>query len=211
MRVGDDSPFSSRGIEELNGHLLYSIADVEYAAADACLSKLGVATLITEGIATVRREGWHRLDAVYDVADSRLVARWERDAGLATYGEAVADALTQKNNGKKGEVSVEEWREFASHASLHTARDRARELGIEITWDCDHARTPEGYYQVSGGIPYAIAKSLAAAPFADLLWMETKTADLEDARQFADAIHAEYPDQMLAYNLSPSFTGTRRA
>jgi isocitrate lyase len=52
---------------------------------------------------------------------------------------------------------------------------------------------------------YAIAKSLAAAPFADLLWMETATADLADAKQFADAIHAVYPDKMLAYNLSPSF------
>ncbi|WP_252159399.1 isocitrate lyase ICL2 subunit AceAb, partial [Mycobacterium tuberculosis] len=71
--------------------------------------------------------------------------------------------------------------------------------------DCELAKTPEGYYQIRGGIPYAIAKSLAAAPFADILWMETKTADLADARQFAEAIHAEFPDQMLAYNLSPSF------
>ena len=58
---------------------------------------------------------------------------------------------------------------------------------------------------MQGGIDYAIAKSLAAAPFADLLWMETKTADLADARRFAEAIHAEFPDKMLAYNLSPSF------
>ena len=71
--------------------------------------------------------------------------------------------------------------------------------------DCELAKTPEGYYQVRGGISYAVAKSLAAAPFADLLWMETKTADLDDARSFADAIHARFPDKMLAYNLSPSF------
>jgi isocitrate lyase len=58
---------------------------------------------------------------------------------------------------------------------------------------------------VRGGVPYAIAKSLAAAPFADVLWMETKTADLGEAREFAAAIHAEFPDKMLAYNLSPSF------
>jgi isocitrate lyase len=74
-----------------------------------------------------------------------------------------------------------------------------------VPWDAERARTPEGYYQVRGGIPYAIAKSLAAAPFADILWMETKTADLADAKLFADAIHAECPDKMLAYNLSPSF------
>ncbi len=82
---------------------------------------------------------------------------------------------------------------------------RARELGADVTWNADLAMTPEGYYQLSSGIPYAIAKSLAAAPFCDLLWMETKTADLEDARVFAEAIHAVFPDKMLAYNLSPSF------
>src|SRR5207244_4951062 len=59
--------------------------------------------------------------------------------------------------------------------------------------------------QIQAGIDYAILKSLAVAPFADVLWMETKTADLENARKFAHAIHAEYPDKMLAYNLSPSF------
>ena len=58
---------------------------------------------------------------------------------------------------------------------------------------------------VQGGIDYAISKSLAVAPFSDLIWMETKTANLAYAKKFADAIHAVYPDQMLAYNLSPSF------
>ena len=90
-------------------------------------------------------------------------------------------------------------------ASFTIAREKAKSLGVSIIWDPEHAKTPEGYYQIRGGIPYAIARSLAVAPFADLLWMETKTADLEDARQFADAIHAEFPDKMLAYNLSPSF------
>ena len=75
-----------------------------------------------------------------------------------------------------------------------------------MIWDCELPKTPEGFYQVQGGIDYAIARSLAVAPFADILWMETKTANLEDARRFADSIHAEYPDKMLAYNLSPSFS-----
>ena len=94
---------------------------------------------------------------------------------------------------------------FAERASLYEAREKAKALGADAGWDCERVKTPEGYYQIRGGIPYAIAKSLAAAPFADILWMETKTADLDDARQFADAIHAVYPDKMLAYNLSPSF------
>ncbi len=197
--------FYNEGIEELNGHMLYALSEGEYAVAEAWLERAGVTALITEGVATVKKEGSHRLDSVYDVADSRLVERWEQEAGLATYGDAVAEVLGQGGNGKKSGMSVEEWNAFALRASLYNAREKAKELGVEVQWDCDHAKTPEGYYQVRGGIPYAIAKSLAAAPFADLLWMETKTADLEDARQFADAIHAEFPEQMLAYNLSPSF------
>jgi isocitrate lyase len=134
------------------------------------------------------------------------VAAWEDDAGLMTYGEAVADVLEfSENDGEQVDMSSQDWRKFAERASLYTAREKAKELGVDPPWSCELAKTPEGYYQIRGGIPYAIAKSLAAAPFADILWMETKTADLADARQFADAIHAEFPDQMLAYNLSPSF------
>jgi isocitrate lyase len=70
-------------------------------------------------------------------------------------------------------------------------------------------RTPEGFYRVRNGLPAAIARGLAYAPYAELLWMETSTPDLEVARQFAEAIKAEYPDQMLAYNCSPSFNWKR--
>src|SRR6266851_532695 len=101
---------------------------------------------------------------------------------------------------------ADEWQRFAARASLYAARGKVGELGTDVEWDCEAAKTPEGYHQVRGGISYAIAKSLAAAPFADLLWMETKTADLADARQFAEAIHTEFPGKMLAYNLSPSFS-----
>ena len=66
-------------------------------------------------------------------------------------------------------------------------------------------RTAEGFYRVRNGVEACIARGLAYAPYADLLWMETSTPDLEVARQFAEAIKAEYPDQMLAYNCSPSF------
>ncbi len=69
----------------------------------------------------------------------------------------------------------------------------------------DGERTPEGFYRVKCGIDAAIARGLAYAPYADLLWMETGKPDLDEARQFAEAIHAEFPGQMLAYNCSPSF------
>jgi isocitrate lyase len=66
-------------------------------------------------------------------------------------------------------------------------------------------RTPEGFYPLRGGLDYAIARGLAYAPYADLLWCETSSPDLEEARRFAEGIHARFPGKLLAYNCSPSF------
>ncbi|MEM7432998.1 MAG: isocitrate lyase [Pseudomonadota bacterium] len=66
-------------------------------------------------------------------------------------------------------------------------------------------RTAEGFYRTQAGLDQAIARGLAYAPYADMIWCETSKPDLEQARRFAEAIHAEYPDQLLAYNCSPSF------
>jgi isocitrate lyase len=66
-------------------------------------------------------------------------------------------------------------------------------------------RTAEGFYRVKNGIDPCITRALAYAPYADLIWMETSTPDLELARQFAEAVKKEFPDQLLAYNCSPSF------
>ncbi len=66
-------------------------------------------------------------------------------------------------------------------------------------------RTEEGFYKFRNGLDACIARGLAYAPYADLLWFETSTPDIAQAKKFADAIHAEFPDQMLAYNCSPSF------
>ena len=66
-------------------------------------------------------------------------------------------------------------------------------------------RTDEGFYRTEAGMDQAVARGLAYAPYADLIWCETGEPDLEEAEQFAEAIHAEYPDRLLAYNCSPSF------
>ena len=66
-------------------------------------------------------------------------------------------------------------------------------------------RTEEGFYKFKNGIDACISRGLAYAPYADLLWFETSTPDIAQAKKFADAIHAQFPDQMLAYNCSPSF------
>jgi isocitrate lyase len=70
-------------------------------------------------------------------------------------------------------------------------------------------RTAEGFHRVRDGLEPAIARSLAYAPYADLLWCETARPDLDEAKRFADAVHAVFPDKMLAYNCSPSFNWSR--
>ncbi|MFZ0863024.1 MAG: isocitrate lyase [Candidatus Sulfotelmatobacter sp.] len=70
---------------------------------------------------------------------------------------------------------------------------------------CTGERTSEGFFRIRGGIESAIARGLAYAPYADLIWCETSHPDMDEARRFAEAIHAKYPGKMLAYNCSPSF------
>jgi isocitrate lyase len=71
-------------------------------------------------------------------------------------------------------------------------------------------RTPEGFYRLKGGVDCAIARALAYAPFADVLWMETSTPDIAQARKFAQAVHAKFPGKLLAYNCSPSFNWKKK-
>jgi isocitrate lyase len=100
--------------------------------------------------------------------------------------------------------------------TLLVARTDAEAANL-ITSDIDprdHAfltgeRTGEGFFRVKNGLDQAIARGLAYAPYADLVWCETGKPDLEFAKAFADAIHKEYPDQMLSYNCSPSFNWRR--
>jgi isocitrate lyase len=102
--------------------------------------------------------------------------------------------------------------DVAGVPTLVIARTDA-EAATLITTDVDERdrpfitgeRTAEGFYRVRNGIEPCIARALAYAPYSDLIWMETGTPDLELARKFAEAVKAEYPDQMLAYNCSPSF------
>ncbi|HEY2519780.1 MAG TPA: isocitrate lyase [Streptosporangiaceae bacterium] len=100
--------------------------------------------------------------------------------------------------------------------SLVVARTDAHSAKL-ITTDVDERdrefstgeRTAEGFYRIRAGLEPCIARGLAYAPYSDLLWMETSTPDLDEARKFAEGVKAVYPDQMLAYNCSPSFNWRR--
>ncbi len=195
------------GVEEVRGHLLFALSEAEYSAAFAWLERTGLMSMIAERAPALRDMPATELDAALDKIDTRYVDAWRAEAGLMTYGQAVAEVLEfRAAEGERFDMTLEEWLAFSKRASFYEARERAKSMGIRVIWDCELPKTPEGFYHVQAGINYAIAKSLAVAPFADILWMETKTADLEDAKKYAEAIHAQYPDKMLAYNLSPSFS-----
>jgi isocitrate lyase len=195
------------GVEEVRGHLLFALSEAEYAAAFAWLERVGIMSMIVESAPALRDASATELDAALDRIDTRYVDIWRAEAGLMTFGLAVAEVLEfRAAEGDHFDMTVEQWLAFSKRASFYEVRERAKAMGIRVIWDCELPKTPEGFYHIQAGIDYAIAKSLAVAPFADILWMETKTADLEEARKFAHAIHAQYPDKMLAYNLSPSFS-----
>ncbi|MCB9647568.1 MAG: isocitrate lyase family protein [Deltaproteobacteria bacterium] len=195
------------GVEGALGYKLWQISDEELAATYEWLDKRGLTGMIADRAAAYKANGEEIADLAINDANGRVLAAWEAEAGMKTYAEAVADVIRfQQAEGVKLAMDPQEWMAFAKNASTWAAREKAKTMGFGVIWDPELAKTPDGYYQIRAGIDYAIAKSLGVAPFADILWMETKTADLEDAKHFADGIHAKYPNKMLAYNLSPSFS-----
>jgi isocitrate lyase len=104
-----------------------------------------------------------------------------------------------------GTPSVVIARTDAEAATLITSDVDERDQEFILREGGQPVRTPEGFYKVRNGIEPCIARAKAYAPYSDLIWMETGTPDLELARKFAEAVKADFPDQMLSYNCSPSF------
>ena len=128
---------------------------------------------------------------------------WVAKAKLMRYSDAVAAAM--KSAGKPANV-IEAWLKESMVMSNTDARARAAVLGFgKVFWDWEAPRAREGYYRVQGSTAYSIARAIAFAPLSDVIWMETATPDIHEADEFARGVHAVYPHQMLAYNLSPSF------
>jgi isocitrate lyase len=177
--------FYESGVEEINGHKLFNISGRAYDEAYAWLKQVGVMDVIDEHIADYQSGASPSIDKTVDEVTIKFLDTWQMEAGLKTFPQAVADVMKfESDEGAEFDLTVDEWLEWAYGVSYAEARDKAKSLGISIIWDCERARTPEGYYQIQGGIEYAISKSLAVAPFCDIIWMETKTADLADAVEF---------------------------
>lgn len=123
-------------------------------------------------------------------------------ASIKLFDDAVAAEL-----GVAGKGSLESaYRAEAQGKNNPEARLIAKKyLGREVFFDWDSPRTREGYYRYQGGTPCAVMRAVAFAPYADLIWMESKKPDYQQAAEFAQGVHAVWPNQKLAYNLSPSF------
>ncbi|EEH07121.1 isocitrate lyase [Histoplasma capsulatum G186AR] len=131
--------------------------------------------------------------------------KWNAEAGLKLFSEAVIDHIKAGSASNK-QALIDKFLRDARGKSNAEARAIAKALtGSEIYFNWDSARTREGYYRYRGGTQCAVNRAVAFAPFADLIWMESKLPDYAQAKEFADGVHAVWPEQKLAYNLSPSF------
>jgi isocitrate lyase len=130
---------------------------------------------------------------------------WTASANLQLFSTTLADALHKQG---VTDAIIMKFRAKVAHVSYSTAIIIAKkEFGLKGVpyWNWDTPRTREGYYRYQGGTQCAINRAVAFASYADLLWMETKSPILAQAKEFSHGVHAVYPKQWLAYNLSPSF------
>lgn len=186
------------------GHELYAASIIKERTLQ-WLEEAGITALIDEKVSTMKSDEAATFEPLFDEILAKTVEKWEEAAAVMTISEAATEALEQALSEGLEIKPDADWKSIIKGMSFKEVKDFCAVYDVLFSWDCELMRSPEGYFQIRGGIPFAIAKSLAVAPFADLLWMETKTADLADAKEFADAIHEVFPDKMLAYNLSPSF------
>ncbi|KAI6538007.1 isocitrate lyase 1 [Pyricularia oryzae] len=131
---------------------------------------------------------------------------WMAKANLKRFDDAVVDVINSSSSIRNPKDVAAKYLQAAKGKSNREARAIASSLGVpEIFFDWDSPRTREGYFRIKGGCDCAINRAIAYAPYADVIWMESKLPDYKQAKEFAEGVHAVYPEQKLAYNLSPSF------
>ena len=128
--------------------------------------------------------------ALQDIED-----QWIAQAGLKLFDEHVVDTINASVHVNKQGL-IDEYRATVKGKSNSEARSIAKGLtGVDIHWDWDSPRTREGFYRYKGGCGCAINRAIAYAPYADLIWMESKLPDYQQAEEFATGVHAVRPEQ----------------
>lgn len=130
---------------------------------------------------------------------------WTEQAGIKLFHEAVIDTINAGVHVNKQGLIDQFMRESKGKSNAEARAIAKGITGVDVFFDWESARTREGYYRYKGGCQCAINRAIAYAPYADLIWMESKLPDYAQAKEFADGVHAVWPEQKLAYNLSPSF------
>ncbi|KAK0708740.1 isocitrate lyase [Apiosordaria backusii] len=133
--------------------------------------------------------------------------QWIAQANLKRFDDHVVDAILASNL-PNPKALAQKYRDSVNGKQLSNKEARAIARGIlgkDIHFDWDAPRTREGYYRLQGGCDCSINRAIAYAPYCDAIWMESKLPDYKQAEEFAKGVHAVWPEQKLAYNLSPSF------
>lgn len=147
-------------------------------------------------------------NGIYGDKLGAIETEWTKTAGVKLFSEAVIDEIKASSLSNKDALIAKFTAKVnpLSETSNKEARKLAREiLGKDIYFNWEVSRTREGYYRYIGGTQCAVMRGRAYAPYADLIWMESALPDYAQAKEFADGVKSKYPDQWLAYNLSPSF------
>jgi len=178
------------------------------AAARLQCDIMGTDTLV---VARTDAQASTLLDSNIDPRDQwQILGAVEDNGKLTTLADAVEEALD--SNGMKAQAAkfkevarLMSWEDCREHAASLDAKTADTALKVVHGWNAERGRTREGYFSTVPSVDACIQRALAYAPHADLIWMETAEPSLAEARHFAKSVKAKYPDQMLAYNLSPSF------
>lgn len=122
--------------------------------------------------------------------------QWMAQAGLKRFDEAVADAINRGAAAADKQDLAARYLRESKGKSITEAKALARGLlGAEVFFDWDAPRTREGYYRLKGGCDCAINRAVAYAPYCDAIWMESKLPDYKQAEEFANGVHAVWPEQ----------------
>lgn len=204
-----------RGSADICGSDLLAVARTDSEAATLITSTIdhrdhyfvaGATNPNSPDLATLMADA--EANGVYGDKLASIEVEWNKTAGVKLFSEAVIDEIKASSLSNKDAIisSFTAKVNPLSETSNKEARKIAREiLGKDIYFNWDASRTREGYYRYIGGTQCAVMRGRAYAPYADLIWMESALPDYAQAKEFADGVKAKYPDQWLAYNLSPSF------
>jgi len=172
---------------------------------------LGVTKPGLPSLRETMEEATRRKNQGHGVDFDQVSKDWTASARLMSFGDAVLEKIKSHPTAtpREKDSMLQAWMasdpDTLSNKQARKVADSIFGESDSIYFNWEKCRVREGYYQLKAGIEYCIQRARAYAPYADLIWMETKVPDVEDARKFSEGVKSVYPDQMLSYNLSPSF------